>query len=350
MSNITMQELRELASYAAKGSAPVDYAHEDVNAAFAGALRDLGGSINRFNQNKYMIFEILIEAVDEIVPKKVIDVIGMFAEVRSVGQGQKPLFKVAKGRHRARKFLTQVGLSGVYETFRLDQTTYEVAVKAIGGAVSIDFERMLDGVDTLSDMLDIVAEGLEDAVYLEIQKALIAVEGEMQATTNVISSTFSAEAMVRLISTVKAYGEGVVIFAPPEFIAAMGPDAIVPTLGTSAQGIYHPDDIDAIHKHGRISIFRGTPVVEIPQSFVDEKNATTWIDPRYAYIFPTGKEKIVKVVFEGETQMWDFINPDQSIEIMVYKKLGVGIETLHNWAMYKNSGITGTVYNPYPNL
>lgn len=347
---MTKEQLKELALYAAKGTAPVDYTHENVNDAFVAELKELAGSINRFNQNKYMIFDILIEAVDEIVPRKVIDVMGMFAEVRHVGQGQKALFKVARGRHRARKFLTQVALSGVYESFRLDQTTYEVAVKAIGGAVSIDFERMLDGTDSLADMMDIIAEGLEDAVYLEVQKALKAIQSQMKATTNVKSAAFDSASMLKLIQTVKAYGTGVVIFAPPEFIAAMGPDAIVPGIANTAQAIYHPDDIDAIHKRGLISLFRGTPVVEIPQSFVDENNDTVWIDPSRAYIFPTGQEKIVKVVFEGDTQMWDIINADQSIEIMTYKKMGVGIETVHNWAMFENTGITDNSYNPYPNL
>lgn len=353
---MTKEQLKELALHAAKGTAPVDYTYEDVNVAFAAELKELAGSINRFNQNKYTIFEILIEAVDEIVPRKVIDVMGMFAEIKQVGQGQKALFKVAKGRQRARKFLTQVGLSGVYESFRLDQTTYEVAVKAIGGAVSIDFERMLDGTDSLADMMDIVAEGLEDAVYIEVQRALSAKMGAGTSSTNYISNAFDAAKFARLIMTVKAYGEGAVVFAPPEFILGMGPDEIVaPT--TSGVGIYHPDDIDAIHKSGRIKIFRGTPIVEIPQSFVDEGNKRVWIDPSRAYIFPTGKERIVKVVFEGDTQMWDFVNPDQSIEIHVYKKFGVGIETDHNWATYVNSGIasviandTPTLYNPYPNL
>lgn len=339
---MTIEQLKELASYAAKGTAPTDFSQENVNEAFADALRELGGSINRFNQNKYTIFEILIEAVEDIVPKKVIDAMGMFAEVKYVGQGQKAMFKRSLGKQRARQFLTQVALSGVYETFRLDQETYSVAVRAIGGGISIDFERMLDGTDSLAEMIDIVAEGLEDMVYLEVQKALKAAETDMAGTANIVSNTFNADALAKLVLIVKSYGENAVIFAPREFIMAMGPDAIVTPLG-STPGIYHPDDIDAIHKRGLINLFRGTPIVEIPQSYVDEKNNKTWIDPQVAYVFPTGKERIVKVVFEGETQMWDHINRDQSIEIMVYKKVGVAIETFHNWGVYRNEEIEDTL-------
>ncbi len=338
---MTIEQLKQLASYAAKGTAPADFSEKNVNEAFADALKDLAGSINKFNQNKYTIFEILIEAIEDVVPAKVIDAMGMFAEVKHVGQGQKAMFKTSLGKQRARQFLTQVALSGVYETFRLDQTIYEVAVQAIGGGISIDFERMLDGTDSLAEMLDIVAEGLEDMVYLEVQKALHAVEAEMITTNNMVSNTFNADSLAKLVMIVKAYGSNAVIFAPREFIMAMGADAIVPPIG-SGQGIYHPDDIDAIHKRGLINLFRGTPIVEIPQSFINTDNENTWIDPQVAYVFPTGKERVVKVVFEGETQMWDVINRDQSIEIMVYKKVGVAIESTYNWAIYRNVSIDQT--------
>ena len=117
-----------------------------------------------------------------------------------------------------------------------------------------------------------------------------------------VGNDFDGQEMMKLISTVRAYGSGAVIFAPPEFVAAMGADAIVPVAANGNYGgVYHPQDIDAIHNQGYINIFRGTPIVQIPQSFVDENNVETWIDPQLAYVLPTGNEKVVKVVFEGQT-------------------------------------------------
>ena len=127
----------------------------------------------------------------------------------------------------------------------------------------------------------------------------------------------------------------------------MGPDAIVPPISGAAQGIYSPDDIESIHNTGKVKIFRGTPIVEIPQSFIDENNTKTWIDPQMAYILPTGGEKVVKLVFEGQTQMYDWTNPDQSMEINAYKKMGCAILSYHNWAIYQNTGITQTYESPY---
>lgn len=340
---MTLQEIKELAVYAAKGEAPANYSANNVDAALADGFRELASSVNQFMKNRYDIYDIIIEAVDEVVPNKVIDAVGIFAEVQTVAQGQKALFKKKIGRTRAKKFLTQVGLSGVYETFRLDNSTFEVSAHAIGGAATIDFERMLDGAENLSEYVAILTEAQTDAVYGEVQKALRAAAGQMQAPNKVIANKFNSDDMIKLVNVVKAYGNGAVIFAPPEFIAAMGPDAIVP-VGTNYQGIYHPQDIDAIHNTGYINIFRGTPVVQIPQSFVDEKNVETWIDPQLAYVLPTGNERVVKVVFEGSTQIYDFVNRDQSMEIHTYRKLGTAILTYHNWGIYKNGGIPQTYY------
>jgi hypothetical protein len=196
--------------------------------------------------------------------------------------------------------------------------------------------------------MDIMTEGLVDSVFLEVQKALRgALNATARPTVNKISqNNFDGAEMMKLISVVRAYGQGAVIFAPPEFVAAMGPDAIVPG-GTGVQGVYAPDDIASIHEQGYITMFRGTPIVQIPQSFVDENNQKTWIDPRLAYILPTGGEKVVKVVLEGDTQVNDFKNRDNSMEIHVYKKMGAAILTHYNWAIYENTGITQTLESPY---
>lgn len=348
----TINDIKELAFHVARGTAPANFTNDNVREAYAAEVEALCGSINQFQKNKYDLYQIIIEVADEIVPKKAIDVLGQFAEIKNVPQGQKVMFKRKLGRNRAKKFLTQVGVSGVYETFRLDSDVFTINAHAIGGAVSIDFERFLDGAENLNELMDIVTEGLEEAVYLEVQKALKAAISStaggksMPSRNKLIYAGFNAAEAQKVIGTVKAYGSDAVIFATPEFVEAMGPDAIVAPIAGAAQGIYHPADIDAIHNVGRVKIFRGTPIVEIPQSFVDETNTQVYIDPRYAYVLPTGGEKVVKVVFEGATQIYDAVNRDQSIEVNIYKRLGVGILTLHNWGVIVNTSIAYTNSNP----
>lgn len=338
---MTINELRELARHAAHRTAPAEFSVSSVDSAVAEGFKNLTGSINNFMKNRYDIYDIIIENADEIVPNKVMDAMSSFAEVIQLGNGEKKLFKRGGlGRARAKKFLTQVGLNGLYETFRLDEETFTLAVKAIGGAVSIDFERMMDGAETLSEFMDVLVEAQVDGIYGEVQKALMAAAQETaMPSRNKKVGSYDASALQGILNTVKTYGGSATIFASPEFVAAMGPDAIVPAITGAAHAVYHPDDIDAIHNMGRIRIFRGAPVVELRQSFLDEKNEQVMIHPQFAYILPSGKEKVVKIAMEGGTQMYDVVNPDQSIEVHTYRKIGVGILAFNNWGIYQNTGI-----------
>ena len=339
MANMT---LKELARHAAHRTAPAEFSVNSVDAAFADEMKKLTGSVNNFMRNKYDIFEIIVENADEIVPAKVMDAMNQFAEVITLKTGETKVFKRGGlGRNRAKKFLTQAGLSGVYESFRLDTETFTVGMKAIGGAVSIDFQRMIDGAETLAEFMDVLVEAQVDGIYGEVQKALMAAHENMP-TANKTVGDYSADALLKIVNVVKTYGGGATIFASPEFVAAMGPDAIVPAISNVAHAIYSPKDLEDIANFGRIKMFRGTPIVELRQSYLDEKNEQVMIHPQYAYILPTGKEKVVKVLMEGQTQIWDAVNRDQSIEVNTYRMIGVGILAFNNWGVYQNDKIDAT--------
>lgn len=342
----TIAELKELALHAVKGTAPANFSNENVNEALREELAAMCGSINEFKRNQYDIFSIMIETVDTIVPPRLIDRMGMFAEIRVVPQNQKVIFTRKLGKQRAKAFVTRVGLSGVYETFRLDSEKFEVGVHAVGSAASIDFERFLDGTDSMAELVEVITEGMEMAAYYEVVAALQAAVSNMPTANKESVTSFDATKLLKLINVVRSYGNGAVVFACPEFVAAMGPDAIVAPV-TGAQGVYHPDDIDAIHNTGFVRIFRGAPIVQLPNGYIDESNTKTWMNPQYAFVFPTGNEKVVKVVMEGATQMWTRDNEDQSMEIRYYKKMGAGILQYNHWGIYQNTGIADNSENPW---
>lgn len=340
-----LKTIKELALHSVRGTTPENFELSDVDSALRNCLKEMSGSINQFMKNRYDIFEIIIETANEITPKKVIENFSSFSEIATVEQGQKKTFRKRLGRNRAKQFLTQVGLSGVYETFRLDTKTYQINTKAIGGATTIDFERFLDGEEDMGELMDIIVEGQTEAIYGEVQKALIAAydANDRPNANKHTGSTFNATEMQKLVTVAKSYGDTAVIFAAPEFIDAMGPDAIVPATANIG-GVYSTADINDIHETGRVKMFRGTPIVEIPQSFVDETNEKTVVNPQYAYILPTGKEKVVKLVMEGGTQIYDKNNADQSMEINTYRKVGTAILSHHDWCIFRNTGIADT-YN-----
>lgn len=82
---MTLKEFRDIALQAAKGTAPANFTVENVNEAFIDGLKELAGSYNQFMKNRYDIYDIIIESIDEVLPKNVIDALGAFAEVKVVG-------------------------------------------------------------------------------------------------------------------------------------------------------------------------------------------------------------------------------------------------------------------------
>ena len=341
-----IEQIKDLARYAVKGTVPADFtaSKDEINQVLREELGALAKDYNTYRRNKLDIFEIIQEAADEIVPKQVLSTMGQFAEIRQFANNVKPQFKVKKGRNRAKRFVTRAAQSGVYRAFRLDTDVIDVNTYAVGTAAYIDFERFLSGEEDLGEMASIITESIQDGIYEDIQKALRATINEVSrpAANKKTDSAFDADNFAKLCATVKAYGDGAVIFAPPEFVAEMGPLAVNSNITPNVS----VNDIEDIRTKGYIGIFRGCPIVQLPQSFTDETNTTTVIDPQIAYVFPTGGEKIVKIAFEGDTIVKDWENRDNSMEIQAYKKYGVAIMSYHNWGIYRNTGITQTYGGP----
>lgn len=351
-------DIRDLYIHAFKGTSPAtEFSVKDVKETLRAELKALAPNKYEYERNKVDIFQIIQEAYDEVLPQYVGSFIGQFSEIKSVPNGQKASFIVKRGRRRAKTFVTEVGLAGVYEAFRLDVDTFEVSAKAYGGAAYVDFERMLDGSEDLVEPLQLLLDGLEEAIYRELLKALIAAtQNSDMPVANIASTTsFDANEMQRLCTIAKNYGGGsAVIFATPEFVQEMGPDAIgmpvygpyalpaTPVAGEQpgyATPVYNPNDIASIAATGYITSFRGTPIVQLPQAFVDENNDTYQVPPQYAFIFPAGNQKIIKVVFEGDTDVRDWQHRDRQMEIEIYKKFGVAILTTNDWCVYENQAL-----------
>ena len=351
-------DIRDLYIHAFKGTSPAtEFSVKDVKDTLRAELKALAPNKYEYEKNKLEIFQIIQEAYDEVLPDYVGNFIGQFAEIKSVPNGQRASFIVKRGRRRAKTFVTEVGLAGVYEAFRLDVDTFEVSAKAYGGAAYIDFERTLDGSEDLVEPLQLLLDGLQEAIYRELLKALIAAtKNSDMPIANIASTTnFDPPQMQKLCTIAKNYGGGnAVIFATPEFVQEMGPDAIgmpiygpyalpaTPVAGQQpgyATPVYNPNDIASIAATGYITMFRGTPIVQLPQAFTDENNDTYQVPPQYAFIFPAGNQKIIKVVFEGDTDVRDWQHRDRQMEIEIYKKFGVAILTTNDWCVYENKAL-----------
>jgi hypothetical protein len=338
------QTIKELMKHASRKTAPADFSVADVEGVLREEIRKLVGNYNLFQRNKLDLFELIQESIDDVLPNKVAAAMGAFAEVQQFAQGVKPVFKTRLGRRRAKQFITRATPAGTYETFRLDSGSFEVGMDSYGGGVHVDFERYLDGLDNIMDLYEIVIEGLSEKVYELVQNLLLASYSSTRPAANKKAAAyFDADLMVELTQTVAAYGSPV-IFCAPQFAATMhnGMQYNIGAAASNGDLAISAIDLQERRTQGYIGVFHGTPVVVLPQSFIDETNTQFVINPRVAYVIPAGKEKIVKIAFEGQTIVDEFKNKgDRSMEIMVYKKMGAAIVTpLNYWGIYENTAIS----------
>lgn len=338
--NTNMQDLKQLAIQVAQKKPPVNYTTEQAEDALRKELKALCPDYNAYRRNKLAIFELMQEVVDNVLPNRVIESMGRFAEIKQFPQGTKPIFKKKLGALRGKSFVTQVGLSGIYETFRLDSTYIEVPTKAYGGAAVIEFERFLDGLENLDDLMFIIQEGLEDAFYTEVQNALIATMSGMPNANVHTNASFSDANMVNLINTARAYGGNANLFCTSEFASTISSSG-----AWGVSGGFSLKEQDEMRNQGYLGVFKGAGVFVLPQSFTDYHNTAKVINPGYGYIFPTGgsaDEKVIKIAMEGNTIVDDFKNADRSMEIQVYKKFGIAVLNTNFYCIYRNTSLDPT--------
>ena len=307
------------------------FSYADLNDTFRNEMNELAGTYSKFRQNKNVIFELMEQVIDDVLPAKVLQQYGQFAETKIFNQGDRPVFVqkiTTASKRRAKQFITKVGLAGIYEVFKLDGKNYEVPTSAFGGAAQIGFEEFLDGRVDFADLLDIVMEGLDEAIYIEIERALKAAVAGLQAANNVTETTFNEAKMDKLLAVADSYGKAA-IYCTYEFAATMVP----------SDNWVSNDMKNQKWNNGYLANYKGHNVIVLPQSFEDETNATKVIDPSYAWIIPTGADKPVKIAFEGQTIVDEITNGDRSREMQVYKKVGVGAIITNNICVYRNTAL-----------
>ena len=308
------------------------FSYADLNETLRSELNELAGTYQLYRENKNTIFTLIEETINDVLPKKVMEQYGMFAEVKTLAQGDKPRFTqkiTMAARRRAKQFVTRVGLAGVYEVFKLDGKYIDVTTEAWGGAAQIGFEEFLDGRVDFADLIEIVMEGLDEAVYKEIAKALIASVETLQGANKSTQTQFVESEMDRLISVADSYGKAT-IYCTYEFAATMVP----------AEGWRSDAMKDQRWNNGYLANYKGHNVIILDQSYEDETNMTKVIDPSYAWIIPAGDNtKPVKIAFEGPTAVKEVENEDWSREIRVYKKFGVATLITNNICVYRNTSL-----------
>jgi hypothetical protein len=361
---LNKEQLKELMITVAEADkeAPVAYSYgerkftyDQLNDALRAELKELVGDYASYRKNKNVLFELIEEVVELVLPKNVYDNMKEFAEIKTFAHGDKPYFKRRQSALRGRTFVTRAGAAGVYEAFKMDAEVVNVTTEVFGGAAQIGLEEFLEGTVDFAQLMDIINVGLEIAVYKEVMRNMVALATNGIANyAGTISNKLPENNIIdvagwapvefnALLGVTRAYGEPT-IFCSQMFALNIKPDA------------YWVSDTDRaeLRDNGYIGRYNGARIVVLPQSFFDvTNNSSALVVPAgYAWIIPAGPDKPVKVAFEGEAVVEEFQNRDWSKEIQVFKKFGVtiitnaGITVYHNSALDSWPSVEGPIFVP----
>jgi len=325
---LELKDFIKLAKIGAKAtaSAPVAYSfngenftYQEVQDTITEQFRELAPDYRGYRDNKNTIYRIIEETLSEIVPERTKLNYEQFAEVRRFGNSDRVEFRrsmMNRNRNRIKQFVTRVGLAGKYEVAKLGSATesFQVPTSAIGGAVQVGFEELIDGRVNWAELVNILYEGIEDLIFEEIGQALSEGVSQLPAANRVASAGFSESAFDALMNSAKMYGN-ITIYCTNEFAVKMIPQEA---------WRYTEAMKDELYRTGRLTGYKGERVVILPNSYTDAFQQKKILDPRQCWIVPTGADqKPVKVAFQGDLYTNEFENHDWSRDIHIYQKVGV---------------------------
>lgn len=269
-------------------------------------------------------YAVISAMTDLVLPKVIIDSIGMYTEVRvgdfgdnfSFKVSPRDLFVVSKhGRGRRRTELHKQFKGEVIVTPELREVTVGVALA-----------RVLAGQESLAEFVMKLVQSIESQMAYDCYAAFNTAMGNLPNTPANqalrVVGAWDAQTAVQLAQRVSAFNGGV----KPIFVGTQL--ALSNILPNDANYRYELDS--AYVKVGYIPVFQGYNCLVLPQIADWENPFAVKLDDTRIYIMATSVGKPVKLCLEGSTLTnatgtFDAANLEQTTTL--FKSWGVGIAT-----------------------
>lgn len=309
------------------------FSAEEVNEAAVKAIMaecglDENSSARDFRAVEDKAFALIEEAIDSILPKKLEQVLGEFAEVRQFARDAEVAFNIEKiGKNRAKLTIAKGARGGIYRAAKLDKKWFSPSTSVETVAVYVTLEEIILGTMSLSELYNNVLEGFEEKIYKEVFNALAAGQsaagtGYNAITTNTTKATLGS-AIDQVLPVVKAYG------IPTIFGSYAALSNIYNPLAASS-GYPNVEDSADIRRYGFVQVYKGVRCVELPNYLV---GSSDWFyDDDKVFVVPSGV-KPVKVALKGDLTL---IRNPQSVgseKWEAHKIVGVGVAMANNYAV-----------------
>jgi hypothetical protein len=340
---MTQQELRSLLLANFTPTPGVNFA--DVQSATRNAIQEFYGladlSPREIKVRRVEIMALIEEVIDEILPQKLIDRVGDFAEIKQYARDAEVVFHIkGKGKRRAYLTIKKGQRAGMYQAARLDDMQMALPIWVETVAVYVTLEEILLGKRSLAELMANIMDGFVERLYVQVIEALQAAAGLVPDANVGSAADIDYEQLDSIIRVISAYGQPM-IMGFRSVVQKITNGMINDTANTSAA--WYPNiqtsDLDEIKARGYVGVYKGVPIVLLPNYIINEQTNEDWLlDESYLFILPAG-EKPVKVALKGEMHIEEVKHPTGSYEQNAHKMIGVGLLLYNNIGLYEDESV-----------
>ncbi len=336
-------EFKSLLVKALQGAPTTEFSAEDVNAAAIKAIMAECGLTETSSARDYRAvedkaFALIEEVIDEILPKKLENVLGGFAEVKTFARDAEVIFDIEKiGKNRAKLTISKGARGGIYRAARLANKFFSPETHVETVAVYVTLEEIILGTMSLGELYSNILEGFEEIVYKEVFNALASGTavagygriGEELAPIAVPGADLGS-AIDKVMPLVKQYG------IPTIFGSYSALQNLYNPLAATVPAGGYPNSQDSmdIREKGFVQVYKGARCVELPNYLVDNSNKEWFYDTHYVFVLPSGA-KPVKVALKGELYLQKNGHAVGSEKWEAHKIIGVGLAMANNYAVIR---------------
>ena len=320
----------------AKGKVSAEYSKEEANTVIRQKMfailgvdedcnrRELRKAIRR---NKIAVYEVIEETLENLLVSGWGEnpFFNEFVEVKNYNDGDRNEFY-----SEDQTILTVSELAGNHhdiirqrlgfgEAFSLKTKWYGVKIYA---EYELFMAGRLDWAKFVQKIYEAFDKHLNDAIYTALMSAGSELPNQPQFNKTAPLSADTKDDLITLIEDVQAAtGKEVVIMGTKAALSKLTALSDVDWISESMK--------EERHTTGRLGIWEGTRLVEIPQVFAPNDTSKKLVDNAKLLIMPAADNRFIKVFNEGEMQVKEVsdgtTNMDMTIEYEVQNKMGIGV-------------------------
>ena len=270
---------------------------------------------------KWATFAVVSALIDMILPQVIIDSIGLYSDVRTIGWGDsasfdvepRDLFVVSKAGRGKR-------VSEINKQFK-GQVVINPEQREL--TVGVALYRVLAGKESLAEFVMKVARSMEAQLTLDAYNAFVVATAALSTgAAGLKVAGYTQTDFITLAQKVTAWNGG-------QKTIVVGTQLALGNIIPADANYRYEIDSDFV-KLGYVRNFAGVDVMVMPQVADWTTPFQTLISNSYLWFISPGAQKLLKVVLEGSTLSYNsdvYSNANLLQTSTMYKSWGVGVAT-----------------------